>query len=41
MGVRPLGGLTLVVRAARQRVVHADPLDDEDPVFYFDVTFGG
>ncbi len=41
MGVRPLGGLTLVVRAARQRVVHADALDDEDPVFYLDVTFGG
>ena len=41
MGMRPLCGLTLVVRAARQRVVHADPLDDEDPVFYLDVTFGG
>ncbi len=40
MGVRPLGGLTLVVRAARQGVVHADPLDDEDTVFYLDVTFG-
>jgi len=40
MGVRPLCGLTLVVRAARQRVVHADSLDDEDPVFYLDVTFG-
>ena len=41
MGVRPLGGLTLVVRAAHQRVVHADALDDEDLVFYLDVTFGG
>ena len=41
MGVRPLCGLTLVVRAARQRVVHADPLDDKDPVFYLDVAFGG
>ena len=40
MGVRPLCGLTLVVRAARQCVVHADSLDDEDPVFYLDVTFG-
>ena len=40
MGVRPLCGLTLVVRAARERVVHADSLDDEDPVFYLDVTFG-
>ena len=41
MGVRPLSGLTLVVRAARQGVVHADALDDEDSVFYLDVTFGG
>ena len=38
--MRPLCGLTLVVRAARQGVVHADPLDDEDPGFYLDVTFG-
>ncbi len=41
MGVRSLCGLTLVVGAARQRVVHADPLDNEDAVFYLDITFGG
>src|SRR2546425_6631802 len=40
MRVRSLRGLALVVGAARQGVVHADPLDDEDPVFYLDVTFG-
>ena len=40
MGVRALGGLTLLVRAARQGVVHADALDDEDTVFHLDVTFG-
>ncbi len=39
MRVRPLGGLALVVRAARQRVVHPDPLDDEHSVFNFDVAF--
>ena len=41
MGVRSLCGLTLVIRAARQSVVHSDPLDDEDAVFYLNVTFGG
>ena len=40
MCVRPLGGLALVGRATRQRVVHPDPFDDEHPVFNFDVTFG-
>ena len=39
MCVRPLGGLALVVRAARQRVLHPDPLDDEHSVFNFDVAF--
>jgi len=41
MFVRPLGGLALIGRASRQRVVHPDPLDDEHPVFHLDVTFGG
>jgi hypothetical protein len=41
MGVRPFRSLTLVVWAASQGVVDADPLDDEDSVFYLDVTFGG
>ena len=40
MGVRPLGGLALIGRASRQRVVHPDALDDENPVFYLDVAFG-
>jgi hypothetical protein len=40
MCVRPLGCLPLVGRAARQRVLHPDPLDDEHPVFHFDVAFG-
>ena len=41
MGVRPLCGLPLVVRTARQRVVHTDPLDDEHAVLHLDVAFGG
>jgi len=40
MRMRPLGGLVLIGRAARQRVVHPDPLDDEHPVFNFYVAFG-
>jgi len=40
MRVGPLGGLALVRRAARQRVVHPDPLDDKYPVFHLDVAFG-
>ena len=40
MGVRSLGGLALVLRAARQCVVHPDPPDDEHPVFHLDVAFG-
>ena len=40
MGVRPLGGIALLGRAACQRVVHPDPLDDEHPIFDLDVAFG-
>jgi hypothetical protein len=40
MCVRALGGITLLGRAARQRVVHTDPLDDEHPVFDLDLAFG-
>jgi hypothetical protein len=40
MFVGPLGGLALIRRAACQRVVDSDPLDDENPVFHLDVTFG-
>jgi hypothetical protein len=40
MRVRTLGGLTLVGRTTRQRVVHPDPLDDEHSVLNFNLTFG-
>ena len=40
MRVGPLGGIALIGRAAGQRVVHPDPLDDEHPVFDLDVAFG-
>jgi hypothetical protein len=39
MSVRPLGGIALVGRAARKRVVHPDSLDDEHPVFDLDIAF--
>jgi hypothetical protein len=41
MRVRPLGRLALVGWAARQDVVHVNPLDHEDPVLDLDLTFGG
>jgi hypothetical protein len=41
MRVRPLGSLTLVGRAAREGVVHVNPLDNEHPVLDLDLTFGG
>jgi hypothetical protein len=40
MCVRSLGGIALVRRAARQRVMHPDPLDDEDSIFDLDIAFG-
>ncbi len=40
MGVRPLGGLTLVLGTSPERVMDADPLDHEDPVLEVDVALG-
>ena len=41
MRVSPLGGIALVGRAARQRVMHSDAPAHEHPVFNFDLAFGG
>jgi len=41
MRVRPFGGLAFIGRAARQRVVHPDPLDHEHAIFELDVALGG
>jgi hypothetical protein len=40
MFVRPLGCLALIGGAARQRVAHPNPLDDEHPVFDLNIAFG-
>jgi len=41
MRVRPLGSLALIRRAAREGVMHADPLDNEDSIFDLDLAIGG
>ena len=41
MRVSPLGGIALIGRAARQRVVHPNPLDHEHTIFELDVALGG
>ena len=39
MRVRPFGGIAFIGRAARQRVVHPDPFDDEHPILDLDLAF--
>jgi hypothetical protein len=41
MRMRSLGGIALIRRASLQHVMHADPLDDEHPVFDLDLAFRG
>ena len=41
MRVRAFGGIAFIGRAARQRVVHPNPLDHEHTIFELDLALGG